>query len=133
MRPSNNLAENKLLPVFWKLLHDLLFILLVSFALSLAAEALLPGIIGRYFGMSKFIVLILGNVFLITLLGNLLRIKPAPLAANKKMILVISFFGIVLILNGLLKMNIFLNLFITLLAISIAYLSYLVITQEEQK
>lgn len=130
MRPFNNLAENKLLPVFWKLLHDLLFILLVFFALSLAAEGLLPGIIGRYFGMSKFVILILGNVFLITLLGNFLKIKPAPPAANKKMILAISFFGIALILNGLLKMNIFLNLFITISAIIIAYFAHRIITEE---
>ena len=130
MRPFNNLAENKMLPVVFKLLHDTLFLLLAFFALTLVAEGLLPGIISRYFGISKIIVLVLGNVFLITLLGNFLKIRPTPKSTNKKMILAISFLGVILIVNGLLKMNLFLNLFITTLAIGVAYIFYTILLQE---
>lgn len=132
MRPFNNLAENKILPVVLKLLHDLLFLLLLFFALSLIAEGILPGIISRHFSLSRTVILLLGNVFLITILGNFLKIKSIPKATNKKMILVISFFGIILILNSLLKINFFLNFFLTAMALGTAYLFYLVITQEKE-
>lgn len=132
MRPLNKIIDKNWLRVFFKLLHDTLFILLVFFALSLVAEGLLPGIIASHFGMSKFIVLILINIFLITLTGPFLKAEVSAPLANKKMILAISFLGIILIMNGLLKMNIFLNFFVTALAIIIAYLAFQVILQEEQ-
>lgn len=132
MHLLNNISENKSLPVIFKLLHDTLFLLLLFFAASLLAESLLPGIISRHFSLARTVILLLGNVFLITLIGNVLQINSAPKATNKKMIFVISFFGIILTLNGLLKINLLLNFSITLLAVGTVYLSYLIITQEKE-
>jgi hypothetical protein len=128
----NNLRENKFLPILYKLLHDALFVLLLFLAFSLLAEGILPGIIASHFGLSKTIILIGLNVFLITFLGNFLHIKASPKLANKKMILIISFFGILLIINGLLHASLFFNLFLTILAIIVGYLVFSIFSEEKE-
>lgn len=132
MSPLNRKFNRNILIVLYKVSYDTLFIFLIFFVLALISEILLPGIITSHFGMSKIITLILGNIFLITLLGNHLKIENLNQKINKKIILGVSFLGILLILNNLKGVSFYLNLFLTTLSIGVVALFYQVIFQKDR-
>jgi len=130
MASFNKESHKNFLLISYKLLHDTLFVLLIFFALTQLAEGLLPRIIASHFGISKIIILVLINVFTITLLGNFLKIETAPQKINKKMIFFISFLGILLMLNSLLSVDVILNIVLTITAVGIAYVLYTILFRE---
>lgn len=122
------------LSVIYKLLHDLLFILLVFLAISLLAEGILPGIISAHVGISKIIILVAGTIFLISLIAPIVAggSKQSKNSVNRKIIFALSFFGCILLLNSLLKVNFILNLAITIMSLLTAYGVYAVVMRNEK-
>lgn len=127
MRQLNNLFNQNFFLVSYKLLHDLLFVLLLLLAGTLLAEELITGIISEHIGISKIVILVVANILLINFIHpqieNSLE-KNSP-AANKKTILAVSFFGLLLLINSFLKIGFLLNF---LLVIQVAIIIYLIYT-----
>lgn len=131
---SEKLQPNKsTLAIFYKLLHDSLFVFIIFFILALIAEAVLPGIIISHIGFSKMVIVILINILLLQTLAK--KIAADQVVANievknksaKKFITPLLALGALLIFNSQLEMNIFLNLFFILISGIIGYLSYKVL------
>jgi len=123
--------------IFYKLLHDSLFMALIFFTLALIAEAVLPGIIISHIGFSKIVFALLLNIFLLKLVA-----KKIPLdcfdgniqqtnKSWKKIIIPLLILSALLFFNSLLGMNVFLNLFFLLISATIGYLGYQILFREE--
>ena len=118
------------LAIFYKLLHDSLFMALIFFTLSLIAEAVLPGIIISHIGFSKMVIVILLNILLLKILAKKIapdqidQTLPSKNSSLKKILIPLIALGALLIFNSLLGMNIFLNLFFLLISAAVGYLSY---------
>ena len=128
LKPSK---ENTLL-ILNKLLYDSLFGLIIFFTLTLIAEAILPTIVIAHIGFSKIIILILTNILLIKLLTQ--KITSKQTSTNESLLkfsMSFVFFGILLIFNNQLGINIFFSLFLILIYISIGYLSYKILFCEK--
>ena len=117
IRPSISKTD---IVIIYKLLADLLFILLVAFVLAMLAERALPGIVASHIGLSKFALLILANVLALSLAAKLAGIRPGK-ALDKKIGWAISILAAFLIFLSLFKLNIYLNLFILAFVIVSGY------------
>jgi len=110
--------------ILYKLLVDLLFIILFFFALTLIAEGLIPGIVSVHLSFSRIIILSSLNIFAIYLVGNFSKINIQPQKTNKKTTIFMGVFGIILVFNSLLKLNLILAFVILFLLIICSYLIY---------
>lgn len=119
---GNKLLTEKNLKLTYKLLHDLLLVLIIFFALSLIAEGLLPGIVSSRVGLYKIVLAILLVTFSINLASKKVGIVPA-LALSKRANYAISFLLGVLILNGMLSIGLPVSIVILTLALVTLYLS----------
>jgi len=134
MHLLNKIVTKNFLLIFYKLLYDALFILLISLSISMLAEGLLPGIISRHIGVSTLIVIIAIIIILTNIISQKLLLKKDGENGknyNSKVLLLICGFGIMLIINSMLKINFALNLFLTAMIAIIAYFFYRVMLQEE--
>lgn len=88
---------------FYKLLNDVLTLLIISFALLLISESVLPGLVSSYFSFTRLTVLIFAALTGITYLGKLNKISFVD--ENKKTVMLygLIIFSIPLIINSLLK------------------------------
>lgn len=118
----NKISRNKLL-VAYKLLNDVLFILLFFFVLALLGEGLLPGLVSSHLGLYKILIVVLADIIAINFFSVKLEIKSAKFS-QQKTAFVLLFVLAALLFNGLLKAGLTLNLSILLLAGLIFYFSY---------
>lgn len=131
-----NLSNNTML-IIYKLLHDSLFVAIIFFTFALIAEAVLPSIIISHVGFSKMVIAILLNIFFLKFLAKKITldqisvITPTKNKSRKKIIFPFTILGALLIFNGQLGMNIFLNLFLLLTCLTIGHLSYQILFHEE--
>lgn len=124
LRPTKNTTL-----VVYKLLNDLLFILLVFFLLALVAEGVIPGVVSTTLSLLRVVVAIAIVLALIFAIGAQTGIKlERPL--NKKMTALVSFVALLLFFNSLLKLNIYLNIFTSLVALVAGYFTYKTMTEE---
>jgi hypothetical protein len=124
LRPTKNSAL-----VAYKLLNDLLFTLLVFFILALIAEGIIPGLVSTSLSLLRVVILIAATLALIFIAASRTGIElKKPL--NKKMTALVIFVAIILFFNSLLKLNMFLNLFISLTAIVAGYYTYEIMAEE---
>lgn len=117
------------LAVVYKLLHDLLFVLLVFFVLALIAEGLLPGVISSHIGLYKIALLTLVNIMAISGLQKFLGFADGN-ASNKKTAYALLVIILLLLFNSLFKLDIFLNLSILILILVSAYFIFRVFQEE---
>lgn len=130
MRPFNNQLSKNTLIIFYKLLHDSLFVALIFFALALIFEAVLPGIIISHIGFSKIVITLLLNIFLLKMLAK--KITPDQVdqtlggkkGNQKKITVIIAIIGTLLVFNSQLGLNTFLNFFLLAISGAVTYLSY---------
>jgi hypothetical protein len=116
--------------IAYKILHDILLVVLIFFFASFLAEGILPGIITNHFSFTRVIIIIFLNIFLIYALGNYLKINLKTGKENKKTAIFLLFILALLIFNSLFKLNIFLNLFILLAVLATGYFAYKTILEE---
>lgn len=119
---GNKLLTEKNSKLAYKLLHDLLLVLIVFFVLAMTAEGLLPGIVSSRIGLYKIVLAILMVIFSINVASKKAGFIPS-LALNKKAKYALPFLLAVLILNGMLGIGLPINIFILLLALASLYLS----------
>jgi hypothetical protein len=114
----------------YKILHDILFVVLVFFTMAMIAEGVLPGIVTDHISFTKIIIFIFINLLAIYVLGSFLSVNVSDSRPSKKTALPLLFVSILLIFNSLLKINIYLNLFTLITAIVTGYFVYKVIREE---
>jgi hypothetical protein len=121
-----NLPRGKII-IFYKILNDLLFLLLLFFIFALIAEGLIYGIISIHISFLKLTLLIFINLLAIYAVGFFAKINLTNQSLNKKIILTLTILGAILILNSLLRLNIFLAILILAGVLIAGYLSYRII------
>lgn len=108
------------LTILYKLLHDLLLILIIFFMLALIAEGLLPGIITNHLSLSKIALAVMLSILAIHGIQKLSGISKTEQLTKKAawpLLIVLA----LLIFNSLFRLNIVLGLFIAALAIVSTY------------
>jgi len=114
----------------YKLLVDSLFILFVAFIFAMLAEGILPGIISGHIGLSKIAMLIMLDILTISFVMRIADISEKNIA-NKKIAWMLFVVMGLLIFNGLLKLNIFLNLFILIIIFASSYFTFKIFEEEQ--
>jgi hypothetical protein len=117
------ITKNKYI-IAYKLLADLLFLLMLFFAVMLIVEGLLPGLVSSHISFSRIIFLLVFNIFAIYFVGSFSKINPSSQKSNKKITIFLVILSVILILNSLLKLNIVLALIILLATLLSGYLIY---------
>jgi len=120
--PVNNLFSEEKTRLVYKLLHDLLFILVIFFILALVAEGLLPGIVSSHIGLYKIILLILLVIFSINMVSKKAGIVPSS-TVNENIKYAFLFILVALIFNGMLKLGLPISISILIFAMFFIYLS----------
>jgi len=110
--------------IIYKLLNDLLFLLLIFFAFSLMADGLIPGIITSHISFLKITFLVALNLLAIYAVGSFSQIQISPRQRKKKTTIFLVVLAILLIFNSLIKLNLILAIFILLVSLAIGYLIY---------
>lgn len=124
LRQLKFLKNKDTLAVFYKLLNDLLFLLVVFFFLALLADGLIPGIISGHFSFLRLALILAANVMLILAVGQMAEIESKEVFIGKKTTVILSLFSALLVFNALWKLNLFLALFILLLALFAGFFLY---------
>ena len=129
-RPQSRLQPTKnSVRITYKLLNDLLFILLAFFILALIAEGIIPGLVSASFSLLRVVILIAFTLALIFTIAPQAGIElKKPL--NKKMTALVILVAVLLFFNSLLKLNVYLNIFISLTAIIAGYYTYKIMSEE---
>jgi hypothetical protein len=118
--------------VMYKLLHDALLLLLLSFISLLVAEGALPGLISSHISPVKIIIIILTVLGGIVIIGSRLGLVYArPNMKKNKLLPVLVLFTFLLIGNSLLKFALWENMIITLCTIFLFFLIYQIIFGDE--
>ncbi|MFA7209295.1 MAG: hypothetical protein WC120_03330 [Parcubacteria group bacterium] len=113
--------ENTIL--IYKLLNDLLLLWLALFVFSLVAEGLIPGIVSQHLELYKIALAMLINVVLIREMRKEARIGSAS-ATDKKIAWPLFSIFLLLLFNSMLKLDIYLNLFILAAVSTTGYLIF---------
>ena len=138
MRASFKLKlTNQSCRVIYKLFHDLLFLILIFFSGTIISEGILPGIISSHIGLYNIIIAIAINLSAITIIQKkfpqFIPLSNTVGISRGKTFWILIFILFALILNSLIKLNLFLiPLFTSLIAASI-YFSYKIIFEEAKK
>lgn len=118
-----SLNKNKRL-ILYKLLGDLLFLLLVFFGLALIADGLLPGIISSHISFLKMIILITLAIMVFYVTGHMAGVKLAEERPNKKTTIFLVIVAAILIFNSLFKINHYLAFFILAVTLLCSFFLY---------
>lgn len=130
--PQIKITHNSLL-VSYKLLHDAMFLILLTFAGLLFSDALLPGLVTSKISFTKITLLLVLVMTLTGFLGKKLGISYPQAKANKSRLLpMLVLFSFLLIGNSLLKFTLWQNIVITLATLFIFFLFYELIFHHEK-
>ncbi len=117
------LVKNNL-PVIYKLLVDILFLLLMFFALSLIADNLISGIVSTHISFLKILFFITIDLIALGAVGGAAKINLIEKSPNKKTITLLAILTAALIFNGLFRLNLYLAFFIMFLALGSEFFLY---------
>lgn len=119
--------------ISYKLLHDALFLALLSFGAMLVVDGLIPRFISSHISYSRVIIAIMLIMTVITLIGKKFQITyEIPKIKKNKLIPFLILFAFLLIGNSLLKFSLWANLLITIIVIVIFFLLYELIFLEKE-
>ncbi len=99
--------------MFYKLLHDTLFILLFIFILAMIAEGLLPGIVSSRMVFPALLLLLAGNLFAMHRVSLITKLPVPRYEIKKKTLFLFLSLLLLLIINSVLKTHIFITIAIT--------------------
>lgn len=102
----NNKTTDTWLTIAYKLLYDIIFLLLIIFAILLVSEGIVPGFVSAHLNITKLAMIIFAVLGLIIYLGRKLKIEfKMPRTVSKKWIAFGIVFSILLIINSLIKFD----------------------------
>jgi len=114
--------------IAYKLLHDALFLLLISFMAMLVAEGALPGIVSSHISFTRVVIMILLILIMIILIGKKFQLTyAAPIIKKNKLLPILVLFAFLLVGNSLLKFALWENMVITLSTLFLFFLFYQII------
>jgi len=120
--------------IAYKLLHDALFLLVLSFIAMLIAEGALPGFFSTYISLLRLTIAILLVVAAIVQLGKKLEITHEKTELKKnKLLPFLILLAFLLIGNSLLKFALWENMAITLATLLVFFLFYKLLFSAETK
>lgn len=117
--------------IAYKLLNDILFILLAFFVLALIGDGIISGIVTNHLSFLKLMFLIIGNIAAIYILGSFSQIKFNSSKSTRKISFFLYILAGFLILNSLLKLNSILAIFILAFSLITGYFLYRNILEEK--
>ena len=128
-----SISKNTFL-IAYKLLYDLLLLLLLTFSGVLVAEGLLPGLVSSKISFNKITISVMAVLAMIAYLGKNLGITYSKTNINKnKSLPALVLFSFLLIGNSLLKFTLWQNIIITVTTLLIFFELYEIIFQNESK
>lgn len=134
MQLKKIIVNKSVLLLTYKLAHDLLLLLLLIFAATLAAEGMLPGLISSKISFSKITISLFLVLMLITYLGKKLNITYVKTKISKNRILpAMILFSFLLIGSSMLKFTLWENISITIITLFIFFLLYEILFSSETK
>lgn len=126
------ISKNTLL-ISYKLAYDLLLLLLLTFAATLAAEGLLPGLVSSKISFSKTTISLFLVLAFIAYLGKKLDITYDKIKISKtKFLPMIILFSFLLIGSSMLKFSLWENIAIALITLFVFFLLYEIIFSSEE-
>ncbi|KKQ51299.1 MAG: hypothetical protein US70_C0019G0004 [Parcubacteria group bacterium GW2011_GWD2_38_11] len=126
--------NKNILLLTYKLAYDLLLLLLLTFAATLAAEGLLPGLVSSKISFSKITIILFLVLTLIAYLGKKLSITYNKTKISKNKILpIIILFSFLLIGSSMLKFTLWENISIALITLFVFFLFYELIFSSENE
>lgn len=109
--------------IAYKLLHDLLFVILFFFFFALLGEGMLPGIVASHIGLYKIAIGILAIVVAIEFLAQDLGLRVEQKMSKKTAIPLLVVLA-ALVINSLLRLDAYLIALILGLCAAIAFILY---------
>jgi hypothetical protein len=120
--------------IAYKLLYDLLLLLLLTFTAVLIAEGMLPGLISSKISFTKITIALILTIISIIYLGKNLNITYKQVRINKiKALPAFILLSFLLIGNSLLKFTLWENIIITLTTLLIFFLLYEIIYSSDDQ
>lgn len=120
--------------ITYKLLHDTLILLLISFIAILISEGALPGLVSSHISLTRLVIIILIVLGAIIIIGRNFQISyEKPNIKRSRLLPVMILFAFLLIGNSLLKFAFWENLVITLATLFLLFLLYQIIFSSENK
>lgn len=90
--------------VSYKLFHDIISLLLIAFAFLLITEGIVPGFVSAHLNITKLAIIIFAVLGAIIYLGRKVKVEyETPQKINKKWIISLAVFSMLLIINSLLR------------------------------
>jgi len=117
--------------IIYKLLNDFLFAILIFFVLVMMAEGILMGIISRYIPLYLIILVMLVDIFAISLIGRSLKIEERKIL-DKKTTIFILVVVVLFLINSLLKISFYLIPIIVIASLASIFLLYKVLIEEDK-
>lgn len=130
---ENYKVKKEYLVIFYKLLHDTLFIFLAMFVLALIAEGLLPGIVSSRMGLGVLLLLTAGNFFAIYLAATAANLDAPNYTVKKTTFFLFLFLLLLLVLNSALKVHTLITITITLSVAIGGYYLYKIVEEEIER
>jgi len=120
--------KNNIIKVAYKLLNDVLVLLLLAFLLLMVSDGLLPGIISSHLSFAKLILLIFTTLGAIIFLGKRSSyLYPDFNLKQSRLVFALVAISFLVIGNSMLKFSYFQNILITSLTLAIYYYLYKII------
>lgn len=124
----STLSQKNNIMIVYKLLHDALLLLLLSFLAILIAEGALPGLISSHLSLTHLAIIILITLGAIIFIGRKFQISYArPNIKKNRLLPILVLLAFLLIGNSLLKFAFWENLTITLITLFLFFLFYQII------
>ena len=134
MRKPTFPKDTNLFLLIYKLLYDLLFLLLVSFGLMLIFEGALPLFVSGRISFSLMLLPMTITILCLSFLAKKIGLSYQRPSSIKSILMpLFVIYAFVLIGNSLLKFKLWENLFITILTLIIFFVLYAVATKKRKK
>lgn len=104
-------AKNKLL-IIYKLLADILFLMLAFFATTLVVDSLVPGLVSSHISFLKILTLLAFNLVALYAVGTVTEVRIMEERPHKKTVAFLTILAALMIFNGLFDLNLYLNFFL---------------------
>lgn len=130
--PKITISKNAFL-ITYKILHDAMLLILLTFAGLLFTDALLPGLVTSKVSFTKVAIALTMITILIAYLGKKFEISYKEIKPNgSKVLPVLILFSFLLIGNSMLKFTLWQNIIITMTTLFIFFLLYELIFHHEE-
>lgn len=116
--------NKNILTITYKILNDLLFLILVFFVLMLIVEGLVPTTVSRHISFLQIIFFSTFNILAIYIVGSFSHINTLEQKLNKKITVFLAILSTLLIFNSLLKLNLIIASIILIITIISEYFIY---------